>query len=148
MGYASYSKASVKNYSSRGMNAGSDDFAFLDFSGIESYGGRLTATFFDRRLEFYGYHYRGGSTLERVRDSDGDVVIDIDDPDESHFRTSALGMLIDPTDDYSDPRRGGRLDVGPPRVSEHLGVQLLPGGRGRGGEGRDGPRCHYEPRGA
>jgi len=112
MGYASYSKASVTSYSSRGMNAGSDDFAYLDFSGITSYGGRLTATFLDRRLEFYGYHYRGGSTLERVRDSDGDVVIDIDDPDERRFRTSALGMLIDLTDDYSDPRRGVRLDVG------------------------------------
>ena len=37
------------------------------------YGSRLTATFFDRRFEFYGAYYQGSSQLKSIRDKDGNV---------------------------------------------------------------------------
>ena len=46
----------------------------LAFTDAEYLGGRLTATFYDRRLEFYGAWYGGASRLESIREKDGTVI--------------------------------------------------------------------------
>jgi hypothetical protein len=121
MGFGTLSKASIQSYSQRGMNTGENDYRLLYFDDTEYYGGRLTATFFDRRFEVYGAWYEGSMKMDSIRDKDGNVIVDARDADREKGSTSMIGTRIDLTDDYGDPRRGVRVDVTrsqtPPRDS-------------------------------
>ncbi len=110
-GYGKTSSTTVRSYSQRGMATNENDFTLLELGDLASYGGRLTAAFFDRRFEIYGFGYEGTSKLRSIRDREGNVIIEADNPDKARFRSTALGILCDVTDDYSDPRRGLRLDI-------------------------------------
>ena len=46
---------------------------------LEYYGGRLTATFLERRFELYGAWYGGASKLRSIRDKDGNVIVEAND---------------------------------------------------------------------
>ena len=110
-GFGAVSKASIQNYRARGMNSPKDDYLLLDVTDSEYYGGRLTATFYERRLEFYGAWYAGGSKLSSIRDKDGNVIVNAQDATRQTSHTTMIGTRFDLTDDYADPRRGARLDV-------------------------------------
>ena len=110
-GFGSVNKASIQNYRERGMDAGKDNYLLLDMTDSEFYGGRLTATFFERRLEFFGAWYQGGSKLHSIRDKDGNLIVQAQDPVRRSFETALFGTRIDLTDDYDDPRRGARFEV-------------------------------------
>ena len=120
-GFGSISAATIKSYSQRGMNTDKHDFRLLELADTEYYGGRMTATFFDRRFEVYGAMYEGGARLKSIRDKDGNVIIEAQNPPKTRGRTSLFGTRLDLTDDYGDPRRGIRFDVTrsqtPPRDS-------------------------------
>src|SRR6266545_3301096 len=119
LGYSSISKAAFQSYAQRGMNTAKDDFRLLELGDTEYYGARMTATFFDRRFETYGAWYQGASRVRSIRDKDGNVIIEAQDPPRDRGHTTLLGARVDLTDDYADPRRGLRLDVtrtqSPPR---------------------------------
>ena len=51
VGVGAVNKASIQNFRARGMNTDKNDYLLLDVDNSEYYGGRLTATFFDRRFE-------------------------------------------------------------------------------------------------
>ena len=111
VGFGGLSKASIQSYSQRGMNTDEHDFSLLYFDSTQYYGGRLTATFFDRRFEVYGAWYHGSMELDSIRDKDGNVLVDARDANRERGSTSMIGTRFDLTDDYGDPRRGIRLDV-------------------------------------
>jgi len=120
-GFGALSKATIQSYSQRGMNTDKNDYRLLEFQDTQYYGGRLTATFFDRRFELYGAWYEGSMKLNSIRDKDGTVIVEAQNAERSRGRNTLFGTRVDLTDDYGDPRRGIRLDVtrteSPPRDS-------------------------------
>jgi len=111
VGYSDISKVQFMSYSVRGMDTDKNDFRLLDLSDTVYYGGRLTATFFDRRFELFGGWYKGASQLDSIRDKDGNIIIDAEDAIREWIKTTLIGTRIDLTDDYADPRRGFRLNI-------------------------------------
>ncbi len=110
-GYSQLSAATAQNYSQRGMNSKKNDFTNIEMGNMAYVGTRLTATFFERRLEFYGAYWHGTQQLKSIRDRDGDVIIEAQNAVVERGYVSIFGTRIDLTDDYRDPRRGLRIDT-------------------------------------
>ncbi len=121
LGYSSISKAAFQSYAQRGMNTAKDDFRLLEVGDTEYYGARMTATLYDRRFETYGALYEGASRVKSIRDKDGNLIVEAQNPPRDRGHTTLLGARLDLTDDYTDPRTGLRLNVtrtqSPPRGS-------------------------------
>lgn len=121
LGYSAVDRATFQSYSQRGMSTGKNDYRLIEVGDTEYYGGRMTATFLERRFELYGAWYQGASQLKSIRDRDGNVIVEAQDPPRTRGHTTLFGTRLDLTDDYADPRRGLRLDVSrshsPPRGS-------------------------------
>jgi len=111
VGVGAVNKATIQNYSERGMNTDKDNYLLLEIDNSEYYGGRLTATFLERRFELYGAWYGGASKLHGIRDKDGNVIVEAQGASRRQFHTSLVGTRVDLTDDYDDPRRGVRFDI-------------------------------------
>jgi hypothetical protein len=111
VGVGAVSKASIQNFGERGMGADKDNYLLIDVDNAEYFGGRLTATFIERRVEIYGAWYGGASKLSSIRDKDGNVVVEAQGASRQQFHTTIFGTRLDLTDDYDDPRRGVRLAV-------------------------------------
>lgn len=111
VGAGAVNKASIQNFRERGMNTDKDNYLLLDVDNSEYFGGRLTATFIDRRFEMYGAWYGGASKLRSIRDKDGNVIVEAHNASRQRSHTTIFGTRIDLTDDYDDPRRGARLAV-------------------------------------
>ncbi len=110
-GVSSVSAATVQSFSQRGMGSGKHDYSLIELGDMTYYGARLTSTFFDRRFEVYGAFYQGSSVLKSIRDQNGDVILDAQNPPVSRGHVTIYGTRLDLTDDYQDPRRGVRFDV-------------------------------------
>ncbi len=135
------SSITATNYSQRGMNTDEHDYTIIEFSDMFFYGGRLTATFYDRRFEMYGIAYRTSSTLDSIRTPEGDVILDVENAPKERGRLYKVGTRIDITDDYADPRLGIRFEASrahtPPRdsiysdyyVNEYNATGYVPIGR-------------------
>jgi len=121
VGYSSLNRASFQSYSQRGMNTGKNDFSVAEVADTDYFGGRLTATFLDRRFELYSAWFASASKLKSIRDNQGNLIIEAQDPPRDRGHTTIFGTRFDLTDDYADPRRGLRGDVSrtqsPPRGS-------------------------------
>ncbi len=121
LGYSTLNKATIQSYSQRGMNTNKNDYRLIEFGDTEYYGGRMTATFLDRRFELYSAWYEGSLELKSIRDKEGNVIIESQNAPREKGHFTLFGVRLDLTDDYADPRRGFRLDVSstqaPPRDS-------------------------------
>jgi len=111
LGYGTISEATIHSYSQRGMNTNKYDYRLIEFGDTQYYGGRLTATFIERRFEVYGAWYEGSMKLKSIMDKDGNVIIQSTDATKEHGHTMMVGTRLDLTDDYADPRKGIRFDV-------------------------------------
>jgi hypothetical protein len=111
VGYSSLSRAAFQSYSQRGMNTGKDDFSIAEVADTDYFGGRLTATFLERRFELYSAWFASASKLKSIRDNEGNLIIEAQDPPRDRGHTTIFGTRVDLTDDYADPRRGLRADV-------------------------------------
>ena len=65
VGAGAVNKASIQNFRERGMGGSGSNYLLMDVDSAEYYGGRLTATFLERRFELYGAWYGGASKLQR-----------------------------------------------------------------------------------
>jgi hypothetical protein len=111
IGAGSISRVQVNNYDKRGMDSDEDEYTVVEISDADSAGAQLVATFFNRRFEVYGARYTFASRLDRVRDRDGNVIIEAENPPKDSGGQSIVGLHIDLTDDYQDPRRGVALEI-------------------------------------
>ena len=111
LGFGRVSKATLQSYGARGMNTAKDDYRLLEIDNAENYGGRLTATFLERRIEVYGGWYGGAAKLRSIRDKDGTLILQVQDGTSEQRHTTIIGTRFDLTDDYGDPRRGVRFDI-------------------------------------
>ena len=111
LGASAIDKATITNYGKRGMNSSKDDYNLIEISKIQSIGSRLTASFMQRRIEAYFAYYLFWSRLDRIRNSDGDVILEVDNPQTEKGDQKIVGIRFDFTDDYQDPRRGIRFDI-------------------------------------
>lgn len=111
LGFSRVSKATIQSYGARGMSSDKNDYRLLEIDNAENYGGRLTATFLERRIEMYGGWYEGAAKLRSIRDKDGNLIVVAQDGTRDKSRTTIIGTRFDLTDDYGDPRRGVRFDI-------------------------------------
>ncbi|HET7765105.1 MAG TPA: BamA/TamA family outer membrane protein [Burkholderiales bacterium] len=111
VGYSSLSRAAFQSYSQRGMNTGKNDFSIAEVTDSDYFGGRLTATFLDRRFELYTAWFESAARLKSIRDNQGNLILEAQDPPRDRGHTTIFGTRFDLTDDYTDPRRGLRADV-------------------------------------
>lgn len=112
------SKLFIQNYSMRGIGGDKDDYTLLEMDENNFLGLRLTATFYDRMLEFYTMGYDGGWHISKLRDNHGNVTQDLADSNTVDYGVGIVGLRIDFTDDYQDPRQGVRFDVNAGKVLE------------------------------
>jgi len=112
-GYSKINKASFPINHSRGMKGDEnpDDFNQAEISNSTNYGGQLYLTFDERKYELNLYRYQHISQIDRIRDTDGDTLFEIDDPEESVGTTTGLSVAVDLTDDRHDPRKGFRINI-------------------------------------
>ncbi len=111
VGYSDINKAQIMSYSQRGMSSDKNDYRLLDLNDVVYYGGRMTATFFERRFELYGGWYKGATQLNNIRDKDGNIIVAAQDSPREWGHTTLIGSRLDLTDDYADPRRGVSLSI-------------------------------------
>jgi hypothetical protein len=105
------SNVALQSYSQRGMATEKNDYTLLEYVNSSFYGGRLLATFLERRFEVYAGLYSGSAQFQSIRHPDGDVIIEAQNAARARPTTMVFGMQVDATDDYVDPRRGLRFDV-------------------------------------
>jgi len=105
------SNVTLQSYSQRGMASEKNDYSLLEFGHSSFYGGRLLATFFERRFEVYAGMYGGSAQFKSIRNHDGSVIIEAQSAARSRPTTTVFGVNVDMTDDYVNPRRGLRFDA-------------------------------------
>lgn len=113
-----FRKVLVQSFGSRGINGDKDDYTLLEMDENNFLGLRMTGTFLERMIEVYTMGYDGGWHISKLRDNDGNVTQDLQDSDTMDYGVGVVGMRIDYTDDYQDPRVGVRFDVNAGKVLE------------------------------
>jgi len=111
IGTENIKRATVMNYAKRGLDTEKEEYNFLEASDINGNHTELTVSFFDRMLEVYAEYFYQSVKLDRVRDSEGEIIVDIDDPEPQEVKNYEFGVLLDYTDDRLDPRSGIRLNI-------------------------------------
>lgn len=105
------SKAAVRSYYTRGMSSSEDDYIVSSLHDNDYLATRLTGTWFDRKLEVYGGILNTRSNLTAIRDKDGNLIQDTSNSAEENTTLYTLGLRLDWTDDYQDPRNGVRYQL-------------------------------------
>ncbi len=111
VGYSDISKGVFRSYNERGMDSDPKHFTDIEVSSVRAYGGRMTGSFLQRRLELYAARYLFGVTVESIRDKDGNIILKAEDGFKLRGGQNIFGGRVDLTDDFSDPRRGLRVDT-------------------------------------
>lgn len=104
-------RASVNNYSIRGINnTGEDDFTVMDVSVANESKFDLNLTFFERRLNFYYSYNEFEYQVDAFRDNDGALITTLSEPFVNSGDSDSFKISVDLTDDYLDARKGLRVD--------------------------------------
>ncbi|MBI3564056.1 MAG: hypothetical protein HY079_02535 [Elusimicrobia bacterium] len=109
-GVVRLSRTSVQSYALRGMDTSKDDYILARFGESLFGGARVTLTSPDRQAEAFAAYYAGTARLESLRDRDGDLIASSRSAPRYRADTEIVGVRLDLTDDYQDPRRGLRLE--------------------------------------
>ena len=106
----SFNKASSQVYTERGMGAAEGDYFLAELDNALFYGSRLTYTMHERKLEFYGMVFDNEAKAGALRNPDGSLIQAASDAETVAARSITVGVRLDLTDDYNDPRKGFRLE--------------------------------------
>jgi len=104
------SKYALNSYSSRGMESEKNDFNIM-VGDLYSQGvGKMTLTFFERKLEFSLSKTETMGRSTEILTSDGDLIPGTNISNE--FRNNQINALVraDLTDDFNDPRKGLKIN--------------------------------------
>jgi len=110
------SSATVNDYETRGMDSSQEGYNLLELGRVKQGSAELSLSFWDRRLALSARYANVHNELDAIRNSDGDVLTRFSSPYVTKGIQRSLGMMLDLTDDYQDPRRGLRLRLG---VQDH-----------------------------
>jgi len=105
-------RAAVNQYAIRGMD-GSDgsDYTVFDVSQADRAALRLDYTLHDRRFNYYLSHADVENTVAAVLDPDGNLIQTLGSAYTSKDSNKTIGLSVDLTDDYLDPRKGIRFGL-------------------------------------
>lgn len=109
-GVVRLSRTSIQSYGRRGMDTSKDDYILARFGESLFGGARLTLTSPDRQAEAFVAYYAGTARLESLRDRAGGLIASSRSSPRYRADTEIVGVRLDLTDDYQDPRRGLRLE--------------------------------------
>lgn len=110
--YQDIDRAQVNQYDLRGINGTSkNEFNLLDVTLARTKTAEFNLTFFDRRLNFLYQHMDQEFELEAIRDHNGDLIKEFDEPYRGKESNETFGVSVDLTDDYLDPRKGTRFSL-------------------------------------
>jgi len=105
------SKVAINNHNGRGMETDKDDYSILEVDDVNTLTARLRGTFYDRMLEVSGLIVKNEYHLASLRDKDGNLILDASGSEASESQFYTIGLQLDWTDDYQDPRQGVRYSV-------------------------------------
>ncbi len=106
-------------YSSRGMDSEKEDFDIFVGEDFKFSSYEVVFTLLERRLELtYGVEINDGQFVE-IRDFEGELIQDLEDPIEVESSQTHFQVELDITDDYNDPRSGLNFRA----VQEHFPAQ-------------------------
>ena len=102
-------KATVQAYQGRGFDSDPDDT--VTFVVGDGYGkmGRLTLTFWERRINFSTAYLKSASRLKGIYDKDGNLIVTPDSSSRAEVGIQMTAGVLDLTDNWYDPRKGLRL---------------------------------------
>ncbi len=104
-------RAVVNNYENRGMDSGKDDYNLIEVDQVLNYHAKLTLSLYERQLELYAVLDQQRARVIKVRDHEGNIIADLKDPFISESKKKRLGLLVDYTDDYLNPKKGVRFSA-------------------------------------
>lgn len=105
-------RAAVNQYAIRGMeDSDADDYTILDIGEASGSIFRLDYTLDNRRFNYFFSRSVSESSLNAVRDPDGNLIQQLDSSFSTQSTSNLLGFSIDLTDDYLDPRKGFRFGM-------------------------------------
>ena len=110
--YQDINRAQVNQYDVRGMEGTSkNEYTLLDISLARNKSAEFNLTFFERRLNFTYEHKVNEFEVKAVRDNNGDLITQLDDPYYGKESKNTFGVYVDLTDDYLDPLKGMRFSL-------------------------------------
>ena len=109
--YQNLNKAAVQNYEQRGMDTKKDEHTQLELNKVLGMEGEILLTLFDRRLEMFAGTYKQEAGITTIRDSKGVLIQEFPDAYISKSESTVMGIRLDFTDDYQDPKKGIRAEA-------------------------------------
>jgi len=104
--------ATVNDYATRGMDSSQEGYNLLELSRVKQNSAELTLSFWDRRLALSARYANFYNAVSAIRNADGDTLTRFSSPYVTKGTQRSLGLMLDLTDDFQDPRKGLRLRVG------------------------------------
>ena len=109
--YQNLNKAAILNYDKRGMDTEKDEHTQLELNKVLGTEGAIRLTLFNRRLELYAGTYNQEAGITTIRDSDGELIQEFPEAYVSKSESTVMGIKLDFTDDYQDPKLGIRIEA-------------------------------------
>jgi len=110
--YQDIDRAVVNQYDTRGMeDSNKNDYTLLDITLALQKNAMFDLTFFERRLDLFFIHSDSEFKVNAIRDHNGDLITELDDPYHGKDSSQILGFSVDLTDDYLDPLTGVRFSM-------------------------------------
>lgn len=108
--YQDLKDAVFESYAKRGMDEDRGDYTLVEIENMTFVASRMTLSFKERMFELYLQANYGRYDINSLKDSEGNLIAIAGENAGDDFIEYGAGLMLDVTDDRSDPRRGLRLD--------------------------------------